>query len=159
MSLKALKGKYLLAIDSTELGVKYLKESVKDNPYLMFSEAELGQYYYSIGDFENYQYYTYKMIKNLPNNPIHFVNYARLMKVKGEIDSLFFHYNKIKQTVGARDEQIWKIAMSSIVLDSTLIEKYNGKEIAKEAVQIFPDYPRRIVWSFHVLDLNVFHRN
>lgn len=151
MPLKALKGKYLLVKDSTEQGVKYLKESMKDNPYLMFSESELAQYYYSISDFENYQYYTYRMIKNLPNNPIHFVNYARLMKFKGEMDSIFFHFNKIKNIVGDRDEQIWKIVMSSIVLDSTLIEKYNGKEIAKEAVQIYPDYPDVVILSDYIL--------
>jgi len=91
------------------------------------------------------------MIKNLPNNPIHFVNYARLMKFKGEMDSIFFHFNKIKNIVGDRDEQIWKIVMSSIVLDSTLIEKYNGKEIAKEAVQIYPDYPDVVILSDYIL--------
>ena len=137
MPLKGIKGKYLISIDSIDLGVKYLKESVKDNPYLMFSELALAQYYYAAGDAEKYREYTYKIIKNLPNNPVHFVHYARIMKFENKVDSIMFHFEKIRKKVGIRDEQIWKIALSSIVNDTNLINKYNGKELARIAAKQF----------------------
>jgi len=151
MPLKALKAKYLLAKDSTDQAIGYLKESIKDNPYLMFSELLLAQTYANIGDFDNYKDYTYKAIKNLPNNPLHFANYARLMKFENKTDSIFYYFNRIPEAVKTRDEQVWKILMSSIVLDSTLIEQYNGKEYAKEAASIFPTYPDIILLSDYVL--------
>jgi len=151
MPLKALKAKYLLAKDSTDQAIKYLKESIKDNPYLMFSEFHLAQAYISIGDFDAYRDYTLKAIKNLPNNPLHFANYARLMKFENKIDSIFYYFNRMPEAVKTRDEQVWKVIMSTIVLDSILIEKYNGKELAKEAASIFPTYPDVILLSDYVL--------
>ena len=73
------------------------------------------------------------------------------MKFENKMDSLFYHFNKIKDKVGNRDEQIWKIAMSSIVLSDSLIRKYNGKEIAKEAVSLFPNYPDVKLMSDYIL--------
>ena len=97
MPLKGIKGKYLLSIDSTELGLKYLKESIKDNPYLMFNELTLAEHYYKERDFLKYRDYTYKIIENLPNNPVHFVHYARLMKFNNQNDSILYHFEKIRK--------------------------------------------------------------
>jgi tetratricopeptide (TPR) repeat protein len=151
MPLKGIKGKYLVEIDSMELGVKYLKESRKDNPYLMFSELALAQYYYSQADAEKYKEYTYKLIKNLPNNPVHFVHYTRIMKSENKVDSIMNHFKKIRQKLGFRDEQIWKIALSSLVLDTTLIKKYNGKELAIIAAKEFTTFPEVLLLADYVL--------
>lgn len=151
MPLKGIKGKYLVEMDSMEMGVKYLKESLKDNPYLMYSELALTQYYYSQADAEKYKEYTYKLIKNLPNNPVHFVHYTRIMKAENKVDSIMNHFKKIRQKLGFRDEQIWKIALSSIVLDTALIKKYNGKELATIASKQFTDFPEVLLLSDYVL--------
>ena len=151
MPLKGIKGKYLVEMDSMEMGVKYLKESLKDNPYLMYSELALTQYYYSQADAEKYKEYTYKLIKNLPNNPVHFVHYTRIMKAENKVDSIMNHFKKIRQKLGFRDEQIWKIALSSIVLDTALIKKYNGKELATIASKQFTDFPEVLLLSDYIL--------
>lgn len=151
MPLKGIKGKYLIEMDSMEMGVKYLKESIKDNPYLMFSELALTQYYYDQADAEKYKEYTYKLIKNLPNNPVHFVHYTRVMKSENKLDSIMNHFKKIRQKLGFRDEQIWKIALSSIVLDTTLIKKYNGKELATIASKQFTAFPEVLLLSDYIL--------
>lgn len=151
MPLKALKGQYLMEMDSIDLGIDYIEKSIDDNPYLMFSEGLLAKYYYNKGDLPKFKYYTRKIIKNMPNNPIHFVYYARLMKMENKIDSIFHHFNKIKKIVGNRDEQIWTITLSSVVLDSNLIEKYDAKDIAREAAAIFPNYPRLILMTDYII--------
>jgi len=151
MPLKALKAKYLLAKDSTTQAIKYLKDSTKDNPYLMFSELNLAETYSKIGDFDNYKYYTYKAIKNLPNNPLHFANYARLMKFENKVDSIFYYFNKMPDAIKTRDEQIWQIIMSTIVLDSMLIEKYSGKELANEALEALPGNPKIQLLSDYII--------
>ena len=138
MPLKAIKANYLLAKDSVDLAMKYIDQSLKDNPYLFYGENLLADINYKLRDFEKFEYYARKAYNGLPNNPVHLVYMSRVYKMQDKIDSIFYIFEKSKPVVADRDFQLWNIALSSIVLDSALINKYDGKKIAKEALSFHP---------------------
>ena len=96
--LKALKAVYISEnepIDSIQKSLDLLHESIKDNPFLMFSEGNLSQIYYSIRKFDSAYYYARKSFKGLPNNAIHFAMLAKLYANNGTYDSIVNTFNKI----------------------------------------------------------------
>ena len=106
----------------------------------MYGEAMIADIYDSIGLKDQFYNYTRKSIKALPNNPVHFILYSKMMNQLGNTDSIVNHFNKIKLTRGgSRDFQVYNITMASIVNDTLNYEKYNAIEIANEAREKFPD--------------------
>lgn len=140
MPLKAIKGKYLVENGEIELGISYLEKSLSENPYLKYGEAVLADVYERLGNIEKFYEYSYKAIKALPNNPIHFVLYARMMNMKGKTDSIVHHFNIISKNIGAsRDPQIYNITLASIINDTSNYKKFNAYKIAEEAKKKFPE--------------------
>ena len=140
MPLKAIKGKYLIENGEVELGIDYLEKSLFENPFLRYGEATLADTYQRLGILDKFYDYSYKAIQALPNNPIHFVLYAKMMNIKRKPDSIVHHFNIISKNQGAsRDSQIYNITMASIVNDTSSYQKYNAYNIAKEAKKKFPD--------------------
>ena len=136
--LSSIKGNYLLSKDSIELAIKYHKEGMRKHPFLMYSEGQLADIYYKIGDFENFEYYTRRAFNNLPNNPLHFVYLVRLLKGQNKMDSIIYYYNKVEKILGSKDPQVYNIVLASMNLDQDTINKYNGKEIAKKGLKAYP---------------------
>ena len=54
MPLSSQKAAYLLAKDSVISGILLHEEGAKRNPYLMYSEGQLADIYFRVGDFEKY---------------------------------------------------------------------------------------------------------
>ena len=117
---------YYYENDSLEYGKKLLREGIKDNPYIMFSESRLADIFDQERQKDSFEIYSKKAFKNLPNNPVHFVMYARGLVAENKIDSVLYHFDQIRNSAAA-DYQIWKIALGALVenSDSTLIEKKN----------------------------------
>lgn len=138
--LKAIKGKYLVESNDVLKGINYLEKSTKENPFLMYSESTLADVYERMGDKNKFFQYTQKAIKSLPNNPNHFVLFARMKNIQNQTDSILYHFNRIKNKKGAsRDPQIFNITMASILNDTVNYQKYNAIEIANESVKRFPN--------------------
>lgn len=142
MPMQSLKGQYFLVKDSIDLAIKYLENGAKDNPYIMFSESILARIYGRQGDFAKFKMYTQKAIKNIPNNPVHFINYARLAKLEKKPDSMMYYFNKIVSKIGPRDQQMWEIVLTYLLEDSISASKYNAKKIAKNGYKYFKDNPK-----------------
>ncbi len=139
MPLKAMKAQYLLANDSLVRAIEYLELGSKNNPYLMFSESRLGEVYLKLGDIEKSNFYIRKAFKNLPNNPVHFVLMARVLKTENKDDSIYYYYNKVKDVIGPKDYQVYNIVLAALYLEEENKEKYNLEDIAKEALKFHPD--------------------
>lgn len=138
--VKAIKGKYYIENDSIERGLEYINASLEENPFLMYGEAMLADIYDRIGLKDQFYKYTRQSIKALPNNPVHFILYSKMMNQLGNTDSIVNHFNKIKLTRGgSRDFQVYNITMASIVNDTLNYEKYNAIDIANEAREKFPN--------------------
>ncbi len=151
MPMKAMKAKYLIKKDSIPLAINYLLESTKENPYMMFAESELSQLFYNLKDYEKFEKYARKAMRGNPNNAVHYIAIAKLMKQQDKIDSLMYYYDKVGSKIGDRDHQIYLITLSSLVGDSLLIQKYNAKEIAKDAKRIFPKEPQITLLTDYIL--------
>jgi tetratricopeptide (TPR) repeat protein len=102
----------------------------------------LADIYDRVGLKDLFYKYTRQSIKALPNNPVHFILYSKMMNQLGNIDSIVNHFNKIKLTRGgSRDFQVYNITLASIVNDTLNYEKYNAIDIANEAREKFPNKP------------------
>ncbi len=142
MPMQSLKGQYFLAKDSVDLAIKYLESGAKDNPFIMFSESILARIYGRQGDFDKFKMYTQKAIKNIPNNPVHFINYARLAKLEQKPDSMIYYFNNIVSKIGPRDQQMWEIVLTYLLDDSLSSSKYNAKKIAIDGYKYFKHNPK-----------------
>ncbi len=138
MPLSSLKGAYMLSKDSIYQAIKLHEKGIEQNPFLMYSEGQLADIYYRLGDMENFEKYTRYAFKNLPNNPLHFVFFARLLRQQNKNDSIIYYFEKVEDILGSKDPQVYNIVLSSLVLDKDTINKYGGKEIAARAIKIWP---------------------
>tara|TARA_B100001063_G_C16724548_1_gene535558 strand:+ start:373 stop:1401 length:1029 start_codon:yes stop_codon:yes gene_type:complete len=136
--LSSYKANYLLSKDSIALAIKYHEKGIESNPFLMYSEGQLADLYYSVGDFKKFEFYTRRAFKNLPNNPLHFVYLVKLLKGQNKMDSILHYYNKVEGIIGPKDVQVYNIVLASMNLNKDTILKYNGEEIAKKALRTFP---------------------
>ena len=144
LPLSSQKGTYLIAIDKVYEGIQLLKQGQKDNPYIMFSEGQLADISYRLGDQKNFEYYTRRAFNNLPNNPLHFVFLVRLYKIQNKNDSIKYYYEKVKDIIGPKDPQVYNIVLASFLLDKDTLTKYGGLEIAKEALAIHQESSKLI---------------
>lgn len=133
--IKTIKGKYIYSTLDELKGIDYMKKGIKDNPYLMFSEGNIADAYIR-RDKDSFYYYTKKAFKNLPNNPVNYVLFSNILKNENKIDSIIYFFDIISKRVN--DEQIYRIALASLIgeKDSLLISR--GIEIANEAINKYP---------------------
>ena len=140
VSLKALKAVYISEnepIDSIQKSLDLLHESIKDNPFLMFSEGNLSQIYYSTRKFDSAYYYARKSFKGLPNNAIHFAMLAKLHANKGSYDSIITTFNKINIRPS---EPISRVYFASMINFINIVDDSLKKEViasAKKAKSLY----------------------
>lgn len=133
--IKSIKGKYIHENLDPSKGIEYMKRGIKDNPYLMFSEANIADAYIGI-EPDSFNIYARRAFKNLPNNPANYIMFSNIMKNENKIDSILYFFDIISKRVN--DEQLYRVALASIVgeNDSTLVSR--GIEIANEGIDRFP---------------------
>ena len=111
--LKAMKAIYITAnepADSVQKAIKLLHESRKENPFLMYSEGNLAQIYFSLRQRDSAYFYARKSFNGLPKNAVHYAMLSKLFANKNEYDSIVYYYQKIN----SRDVSIGKIFLASM---------------------------------------------
>lgn len=149
LPINAIIGRYYYKKDSTDLAIKLIKDGMKKNPYIMYSEAQLADIYDQERELDSFHKYASRAFKRLPNNPIHFVMYARKLIGETKTDSVVHYFDRIRNNAATADFQIWKIVLASLIgdVDSTLIDdkkrildEYRNTNIQNEETQILADY-------------------
>tara|TARA_B110000003_G_scaffold276070_1_gene320755 strand:+ start:2272 stop:3282 length:1011 start_codon:yes stop_codon:yes gene_type:complete len=149
LPINAIIGRYYYKKDSTDLAIKLIKDGMKKNPYIMYSEAQLADIYDQERELDSFHKYASRAFKRLPNNPIHFVMYARKLIGEGKTDSVVHYFDRIRNNAASADFQIWKIVLGSLTgdVDSTLIDdkkrildEFRNTNIQNEETQILADY-------------------
>jgi len=149
LPINAIIGRYYYKKDSTDLAIKLIKDGMKKNPYIMYSEAQLADIYDQERELDSFHKYASRAFKRLPNNPIHFVMYARKLIGESKTDSVVHYFDRIRNNAATADFQIWKIVLASLIgdVDSTLIDdkkrildEYRNTNIQNEETQILADY-------------------
>lgn len=151
LPISAIIGTYYYKKDSTDLAIKLIKDGMKKNPYIMYSEAQLADIYDQEQERDSFHKYASRAFKRLPNNPIHFVMYARKLIGEKKTDSVVHYFDGIRNNAPSADFQIWKIVLGSLIgdIDSTLIDdkkrildEYRNEPIdfKNEETEILADY-------------------
>jgi tetratricopeptide (TPR) repeat protein len=164
--INAIIGRYYYKKDSTDLAIKLIKDGMKSNPYIMFSEAQLADIYDQEREYDSFRKYASRAFKKLPNNPVHFVMYARKLISEEKKDSVIYYFDKIRNDAATADYQIWKIVLGSLIgdIDSTLIDdrkrlldEYRNADIQNEETEILANYVE--YGTAQVKAANQFHDN
>ena len=150
--LKAIKALYIQVnepIDSTQKTIDLLHESIKANPFLMFSEGHLAQIYYALRKYDSAYYYARKSFKELPNNAVHFAMLAKLHANKGSYDSIITTFNTVNTPPKEPINRIYFASMINFInkIDdslkrSVIVTAKKAKSIfrSEEELQVLVDY-------------------
>ena len=97
--IKAMKALYYLENqpDSLNYVKSLLKRSIKDNPFLKYSEGNLSKIYYAERKFDSAYFYARKSFEGLPKNAVHFAMIAKLFANNKKIDSIIYNFDKINE--------------------------------------------------------------
>ena len=139
--IKAIAGHYYLGIDSIQKGLDLLYGGIKDNPFLNYSEAILADYFYSTQELDSFNKYTRKIMRELPNSPVHFILFSKMLMMEEKIDSVLITFENSVRNQKIKDFQTCKVFLASMnnnykKLDSDYIKV---KNYAIDAKVNFPD--------------------
>ena len=133
---KAIVGAYYYEKDSIEKGIKLLKDSRKDNPFLMFAEAKLSDIYSEQNELDSFLFYSNKSFKELPNNPVHFIQYSRKLKSENKLDSIVYHFYNIRKNANTNDYNLWKIVLAAFVENNDSAFVDTKEKLINEAIRL-----------------------
>ena len=130
--IKALKASYLSykdnpSVEEINMAKKYLKEAIKDNPYIKIPEAELSKIYFLQQKSDSAIYYGKIAYEGLKINPVHFAHYAAALASVGDTASI----RNIYENKGFDDFLVDKIYVAAM---SEIIDEDKSKKIT-EAVE------------------------
>ena len=130
--IKAMKASYLSykenpSVEEINIAKKYLKEAIKDNPYIKIPEAELSKIYFLQQKSDSAIYYGKIAYEGLKKNPVHFAHYAAALASVGDTATIRSIYNN----KGFDDFLIDKIYVAAM---SEIIDEDKSKKIT-EAVE------------------------
>ncbi len=147
--LKSMMGAYWINKDSLDLGLEYLRQGNRDNPYIGFSDMIFANVYQSLGMKDSFSYYTRKAYQKLPNNPAHYALLGRIYVEEGKIDSLDLIFKEITSRVP--DREVWRLYLSAMVYNKYSLDTIEVYENAKKAKSIFPDNKQLNLTADYVL--------
>jgi len=133
LPLKAVKAIYMQVNgpkDSLQKSFDLYHKSMKDNPFLMFSEGHLAQIYFQTRRLDSAYYYARKSFLGLPNNAIHFAMISKLYANKGIYDSISISFDKINTSPRV---DINNVYFASMVNFMEVMEDSLKKEVIKKA--------------------------
>ena len=113
--LRALKAMYYFENEPDSLNYvkSLLKKSIKDNPYIKFSEGQLSQIYYAERKYDSAYYYARISFNGLPKNAVHFAMMGKLYGNKGYLDSIVSTFNKINTPSKADINKVFFASMNN----------------------------------------------
>lgn len=129
--LKVLKGMYF-AKSSPDKAIALAKASIKDNPYLYFSESYLAVLYSNKGELDSAFYFANKAYKNAPTIDLHAATYLPFLSLKKDTTALEDVSGFLEKT---ESEFIWSRYIETLLSikdslsdsDRKLIEKASKK--------------------------------
>jgi len=137
--IKAIAGHYYLGIDSIQKGLDLLYGGIKDNPFLNYSEAVLADYFYSVKKIDSFNKYTRKIMREIPNSPVHFVLFSKMLMMEEKIDSVLITFENTIRNQKIKDFQTWKVFLAAMNNNYKDLDSLKIKNYAIEAKKLFPE--------------------
>ena len=122
--IKAMKASYISykenpTVEEINMAKKYLKEAIKDNPYIKIPEAELSKIYFLQQNSDSAIYYGKIAFEGLKKNPVHFAYYAAALASVGDTATIRRAYENMNYKDFLVDK-IYLTAMTEIMdIDKT----------------------------------------
>ena len=143
---KSILGAHWIVNDSIDKGLKLLKESNNDNPYLGFNDLIYANLFEEVGMKDSFTYYARKAVSKLPNAPQHYILLVKTFLMQEKYDSLDYVFNKIKNRVN--DFQVWKVYLASVLRNIDKMDRdkiianaeYAKKRFNHEEINLLSDY-------------------
>ena len=152
LPIKAIKAVYIRqneTMDSLQKSIDLLYESIKDNPFIMYSEGHLSQVYYGLKKYDSAYYYARKSFLGLPKNAVHFAMISKLHANLGNYDSIVKTFNKIKSPPREDITRIYFASMLNFIdkvddsLKSSVVETAKFSKnffLTDNELQLLADY-------------------
>ncbi len=127
--IKAMKASYLSykenpTVEELNMAKKYLKEAIKDNPYIKIPEAELSKIYFLEQKKDSAIYFGKIAYEGLKKNPVHFAHYAAALASVGDTATI----RKVYENMNYKDFLIDKIYVAAM---SEIIDEDKSKKITQ----------------------------
>jgi len=135
--IKAMKALYYLENqpDSLNYVKSLLKRSIKDNPFLKYSEGNLSKIYYAERKFDSAYFYARESFEGLPKNAVHFAMISKLFANNKNIDSIIYTFDKINERPLVDVNRVFFASMNNFyesLSDSLQSEVFNKAVSAKK---------------------------
>tara|TARA_B100000902_G_C27276159_1_gene898979 strand:- start:327 stop:1334 length:1008 start_codon:yes stop_codon:yes gene_type:complete len=134
--IKSLLGAYYITHDSIIKGVELLEKGSSENPFIGYEDMLRAKLYESLGEKDSFELYARSANRKLPNSAAHYILLARLYIQEQKIDSLEYYFNTISRNT--RDEEVWKVYLTTMVTNKKFTDSINVKENAIKAKNLFP---------------------
>ena len=111
--------------EEINLAKKYLKEAIKDNPYIKIPEAELSKIYFLEKEKDSAIYYGKIAFEGLKKNPVHFAHYAAALASVGDTATI----RKVYEELDYKDFLIDKIYLTAM---TEIMDQDKPKELLNQ---------------------------
>ena len=134
--IKSLMGAYYITHDSIIKGIEMLEKGSSENPFIGYEDMLRAKLYESLGEKDSFELYARSANRKLPNSAAHYILLARLYIQEQKIDSLEYYFNTI--SANTRDEEVWKVYLTTMVTNKKFTDSINVRENATKAKNLFP---------------------
>lgn len=134
--IKSLLGAYYITHDSIKKGVELIEKGSRENPFIGYEDMLRAKLYESLGEKDSFELYARSANRKLPNSAAHYILLARLYIQEQKIDSLEYYFNTI--SANTRDEEVWKVYLTTMVTNKKFTDSINVRENAIKAKNLFP---------------------
>ena len=134
--IKSLMGAYYITHDSIIKGIEMLEKGSSENPFIGYEDMLRAKLYESLGEKDSFELYARSANTKLPNSAAHYILLARLYIQEQKIDSLEYYFNTISSNT--RDEEVWKVYLTTMVTNKKFTDSINVRENAIKAKNLFP---------------------
>lgn len=134
--IKALISRYFLSINEYKNALQFLHQSIKHNPYLMFSEALISDVYIRMSEMDSAYYYAKKAFTKLPNNSRHFGLYVKSASALNKHEELKEAFSVVKNNGDVQNWQLYSAYLYNNKDNKVVEDQING--FFKEASIIYP---------------------
>ena len=115
-----------------------MNAGAKDNPFLNYSESIHADYYLTVNELDSFNKYTRKIIKEIPNSPVHYVLFSKLLMMEGKVDSVLITFESTMRNQKIKDYQTWKVFLAAMKEKHKQLDSVKVINYAREAKEIFP---------------------
>ena len=129
-----IKAYYYFKEAKYDTAIYIAKNSIKDNPFIKFSETVIADSYLQLGLLDSALTYAKDAYYNLPNNIVHQDVYMRVLSSKGDIDEM---RNVFNNSISSNHQVLYYRYLTSVV-NRGVYNKDTDLVFAEKAVELYP---------------------